>query len=467
MELSQNEKKTISDFKILKTLGEGSFGDVKLIQDNQTQKNYCLKEISKKFLYESNKPHFVFLEKMFLQYFNFPFMARLIYSFQDQKNLYFCLEHLPNGELGAFAERNYPLNLNNIRFIAAEIVLILEQLHGNGILHRDIKPENFIIDEKHHLRIVDFGTAALIPIKGVNEKIYEVYLNLKEKFDPSFDKNNNSDVKINNRYKIDFSDNHKNSLRVMDLQLEQSKTRNFNGSIYYVSPEIVIDDSIKDFGSDFWSFGVLLYYITMQDYPFKAKGEHLIIELIKTGEYRLDPNMNEDLKSLVEGLLKFNSKERLGNGPKESEFDIQALKNHPFFKGIDWSNLREQPSPLSAGIFTDIKDSEEMLRGFDDDFTDDKNNEIVKKGSVLMEGFNSEKLNVILVLSSLGKLSIFNFKNLELIQELRLGINFFCKVEGNDRFFLSTIDGVVKFECSEGEADSWVDKMKTVIEKLN
>ena len=47
----------------------------------------------------------------------------------------------------------------DVRFYAANIVLILEALHKKGIMHRDIKAENFLIDREGYLKLADFGSA--------------------------------------------------------------------------------------------------------------------------------------------------------------------------------------------------------------------------------------------------------------------------------------------------------------------
>jgi 3-phosphoinositide dependent protein kinase-1 len=32
-------------------------------------------------------------------------------------------------------------------------------MHSRGVAHRDLKPSNLILDEKFHIKLVDFGTA--------------------------------------------------------------------------------------------------------------------------------------------------------------------------------------------------------------------------------------------------------------------------------------------------------------------
>ncbi len=68
----------------------------------------------------------------------------------------------PNGELFQLMKREGGrLKLESARFVAAEMVSILEYMHSKGVAHRDLKPANFLLDENFHLKLVDFGTAKI------------------------------------------------------------------------------------------------------------------------------------------------------------------------------------------------------------------------------------------------------------------------------------------------------------------
>ncbi len=47
-------------------------------------------------------------------------------------------------------------NENIIRFYTAELLCALEYLHINGYIHKDIKPENVMIDKNGHIKLTDF-----------------------------------------------------------------------------------------------------------------------------------------------------------------------------------------------------------------------------------------------------------------------------------------------------------------------
>jgi len=68
----------------------------------------------------------------------------------------------PNGELFQLLRREGTLRLDQARFVAAEIINILEYMSLKGLAHRDLKPANLLLDENFHLKLVDFGTSKVI-----------------------------------------------------------------------------------------------------------------------------------------------------------------------------------------------------------------------------------------------------------------------------------------------------------------
>lgn len=63
--------------------------------------------------------------------------------------------------------------------------------------------------------------------------------------------------------------------------------------------------------------------------------------------------MPEDAIDLVDKLLQLNPLERLGGGPPDSNLSYDALKAHPFFKGINFTRIanKSMAPPIPVDLF--------------------------------------------------------------------------------------------------------------------
>ncbi|KAM7206961.1 hypothetical protein V8F33_000060 [Rhypophila sp. PSN 637] len=127
------------DYEVLKILGKGSFGVVRLVQEKA-----CLAT--------GSCPPDGWSQGQRV-------IVSLIESFEDISNLYLVMEYMPGGDFLGLLIRENIVHESVARFYVAEMVLCVEAAHALQCIHRDIKPDNFLISASGHLKIADFGLA--------------------------------------------------------------------------------------------------------------------------------------------------------------------------------------------------------------------------------------------------------------------------------------------------------------------
>lgn len=139
-------------YRVVKHLGEGSFGLVYLVQDQQGKK-YALKMLKFWEVHPEirNKLEMRFEMEYQTGLINSPYLVQSYGRGWVSGNPYMIMEFCPNGDL------NKSSNIKNLDVISRQILLGLKALHANGKVHRDLKPENVLIKEDGSAALSDFG----------------------------------------------------------------------------------------------------------------------------------------------------------------------------------------------------------------------------------------------------------------------------------------------------------------------
>jgi len=80
-------------------------------------------------------------------------------------------------------------------------------------------------------------------------------------------------------------------------------------------------------------------------------------------------NLDPRAKDLISKLLTVDPVNRYGSGPPGDANDIEVLKKHEFFEGIDWANLHKTAPPIEKDKLNELKKITEptaRLSEFDD-----------------------------------------------------------------------------------------------------
>ena len=336
---STTKKTSLEDFTIIKLLGKGSYAKVVLSEHNLNGKFYALKMINKNMLNSLDKQHEAHIEKQCLAELRHNNILKLNKTFQDKKNLYFALEYCSNKDLGYLLNKLGKLDYSLSQYFASQILVALSYMHKAGIYHRDLKPENIGIDKYFQLKLFDFATSIKINKYFDKKTMRFIDLNENEKnyIKEKIEKN---EIKEDNIIKLD---------KYNILLLE----RLFVGTLEYVSPEVLENKyDIIGPGVDIWSFGVILYTFLFGKNPFKAKTQQETMDNIKNVKYSFDEikddkNKNyKEAKDLLSKILIKDPAKRLGY----NSYDYNEIKNHPFFKGINFDNLENEQGPVLNNI---------------------------------------------------------------------------------------------------------------------
>lgn len=290
-----NMQLTMDDFTVHRTLGRGGFGLVSGCRKADTGKMFAMKCMEKKRIKMRQGETLALNERMMLSLASTgdycPFIVCMTYAFQTPDKLVFILDLMQGGDLHYHLTQHGVFSEAEMKFYAAELTLGLEHMHNRFIVYRDLKPPNVLLEENGHIRISDLGLAC------------------------------------------EFSKN---------------KPHSTVGTRGYMAPEVLAKGVAYDSSADWFSFGCTLFVLLKNHSPFKqskGKNKQAVDDLMESmQDLELPSSLSPECRDLLEQLLKHNVNERLackGGGASE-------IKNHPFFKDIDWQRvfLKRYPPPL-------------------------------------------------------------------------------------------------------------------------
>ncbi|CAD8070128.1 unnamed protein product [Paramecium sonneborni] len=349
-QLNETSKVGIKDFEFIKLLGKGAYGWVFLVKKKGSGDLYALKIID---CAQRNLEAFLEqlkAERNIFEILNSSFVVKAYFSFVHEQYLCFVQEYMMGGDLASILKQYTALDEFYVQHYMAEIVLALEYLRQQNIVHRDLKPENILLDCQGHSKLADFGLSE----QGVNSR-----LKLKE--------NLTSTVEIPTCVE-QISDQqayqpiYKQLKKVESILVEKqgSKTKKIVGTPDYIAPEIILGTSISNFSSDYWSLGIIMYELLCGIAPFNDDTVEKIFDNILNMRIEWpqigdgEDCISEQAYDLIVKLLEPDFNKRIGHKT------IEEIKNHKFFKGIQWNRLLSKPGLIIPELNCESKDTEKM-----------------------------------------------------------------------------------------------------------
>ena len=323
--LVRGSKVTFAGYRVVRVLGKGSFGVVRLVRERDVdvgtaidkgarcgasslkhpvdalkptlelprltqrpqspriQKDvYAMKVIRKSDMLRNCQEAHLRAERDFLVASEHSrWVVPLIASFQDHTNLYLVMDYMIGGDFLGLLFRKNILKEKHARWYIAEMILCVEETHRNRWIHRDIKPDNFLISASGHLKISDFGLAfdghwahdqkyfkshraSLMEILGITAK--------GDLEDQEEDSKKKTRINIANvltgkkdSVKAEQFDGPSDNETILQWRNRNGKRKmaaSIVGTSQYMAPEVIRGDAY-DGRCDWWSIGIILYEVCL------------------------------------------------------------------------------------------------------------------------------------------------------------------------------------------------------------
>ena len=244
----------LKDYNLIKDIGEGNFGKVKLSILNATNEKYAIKIIDKKLLKTQTKSS-LYNEIEIISKLKHPNIIHVEKILEDDNNYYIIMEYCDNGELFEYIVNKEKLSQEEASTLFYQLINGVEYIHKQNFAHRDLKPENLLLTKNNKLKIIDFG--------------------LCHDFDGT--------------------------------KLLKSKC----GSPSYAAPEILKGYPYDGFKTDIWCCGIILYGMLCGFLPFDGDDNQEIFKEIVECNPEYPSFLEDDSIDLLIGILNPNPKKRI------------------------------------------------------------------------------------------------------------------------------------------------------------
>ncbi|KAK4874996.1 hypothetical protein RN001_011418 [Aquatica leii] len=277
----------------LQTLGEGAYGEVKLLMHRVSKEMLAAKIIDlKKHKDTAQNVHKEVKIHGILDHTN---IIKLYGNrhVPEMKLEIIYLEFAAGGELFNKIEPDYGMAHAEAQRYFKQLMLGVNYLHQRGVAHRDIKPENLLLDADGNLKISDFGLATIFRLKG------------KE--------------------------------RLLDKRC---------GTLPYVAPEILIKP-YRAQPADIWSCGIVLVAMAAGELPWDEPTSNCM----EFNQWLMDHYLLITPWSKIENTLLSLMKKILTPDPHNRP-TIEQIFNHPWMlkklSKDQCTNSKQQDSPVLA-----------------------------------------------------------------------------------------------------------------------
>ncbi|KAJ3012182.1 hypothetical protein HKX48_006420 [Thoreauomyces humboldtii] len=272
----------LDGYRLIRTIGEGAFGKVKLATHIATGESVAIKMLKiPQRVGESEatgedpaagattRTERVLREILVHAQLAHPNITRLLQViYKAPETVFLVLEYEPGGDLFDFVAK-YPaprLPEDVARPLFLDLLAAVQYCHTCGVVHRDLKPENLLLSPSKRLKLIDYGFTNILREDG-------------------------------------------------------KELSTFCGSASYAAPEMIARKDYTGPEVDLWSVGVILYVMVCGAMPFDEGHPGRMYAAIMGAKYTLPDTLSDDCRDLITRILQKLPSDRL---------TLEQIRDHPW-----------------------------------------------------------------------------------------------------------------------------------------
>ena len=170
------KSKTIGEYRLVRFLGKGSYGEIYLAQKGNDPTLYAAKVLDKQRMEKPTMKKYLEREISILKQLKHPNICQFYDKLVDESHIYLIIEFCNGGNLTQCMGKyisvyKEPFSIEIIQHFMRQIISAFCHIHSNKIIHRDIKLDNILLSFKDpkdikklnllrsEIKIIDFGVA--------------------------------------------------------------------------------------------------------------------------------------------------------------------------------------------------------------------------------------------------------------------------------------------------------------------
>ncbi len=151
----------LAGYNVLAEIGRGAASIIYLVQDSKNKQIYALKHVEKhepkdqRFLDQAIKEYEIGSKVKHPAVRSIEKLIKTRERLVSLKEVFLLMEYVD----GVSVEKTPPTDMADSLVIFKETAAGLAAMHEAGFVHADMKPNNIVINEHHHVKVIDLGQA--------------------------------------------------------------------------------------------------------------------------------------------------------------------------------------------------------------------------------------------------------------------------------------------------------------------